>query len=140
MRKIFELLILFQFKHFFADYPLQIEYMLGKFKKRGWQLPLAAHGLIHAAMTIIIASCFTNNHLLPFYLGLFDFTIHCTMDRIKADPVMLGRWQTLTKDTFSTATLAQRWGNKFYWWAIGFDQMVHHFTHYVIIYILLKSP
>ncbi len=26
--------------------------------------------------------------------------------------------------------------NKLFWWALGFDQMVHHLTHYAIIFVL----
>jgi hypothetical protein len=52
---IFLLLLLFQFKHFIADYPLQGEYMLGKFKDKGWMLPLFAHVGVHGAFTFIIS-------------------------------------------------------------------------------------
>lgn len=28
-------------------------------------------------------------------------------------------------------------GNRLFWWCLGFDQMVHHLTHYVCILVLL---
>lgn len=28
-------------------------------------------------------------------------------------------------------------GNTYFWWALGFDQMVHHLTHYGIVWILV---
>lgn len=27
--------------------------------------------------------------------------------------------------------------NKFFWWSLGLDQMVHHLTHYIIIYLII---
>lgn len=53
---IFILLIAFQIKHFLCDYPLQGKYMLGKFNKEDWKLPLAAHAGTHAIGTSVIAS------------------------------------------------------------------------------------
>lgn len=117
------LLILFQLKHFVADYPLQNKYMLGKFKETGWVAPLAAHCSYHAGFTFLISIFFA-----PWYVALMlsvvDFVIHFTMDRFKASPNMLGRFKM---------------DNPKFWWALGFDQMVHHITHYLIIVVLLLS-
>ncbi len=48
------LLVVFQLKHFMADYPLQNEYMLGKFKAKGWFAPLALHAGVHSLFTCVI--------------------------------------------------------------------------------------
>jgi len=29
-------------------------------------------------------------------------------------------------------------GNTLFWWCLGFDQMIHHLTHYVCIYLMLR--
>lgn len=99
--KIFILLILFQIKHFVADYPLQNEYMLGKFKEKGWILPLFCHSGVHAIITFIISLFFVDFNV-SICVGLFDFAIHFTMDRIKASPKMLGKYSSLTKSDFET--------------------------------------
>jgi len=147
---VFALLIWFQVKHFLADYPLQGQYMLGKFKE-GWDflLPLLAHVGVHGAMTLGICLW-----LRPemWWLALVDMAIHFTMDRIKAGPKWLGRFKPLTGpdfnkylDTYEHAEDADARsnarqhlkGNVLFWWSLGLDQMVHHLTHYGVIYALL---
>lgn len=134
MEKIFILLVLFQIKHFLADYPLQTEYMLGKFKDgKDFILPLAAHALTHAGFTFCISYAFTRSPGLSVSLALFDFTVHFIMDRIKAGKKYLGRYKPLTAKDFPTATETQKRHNAYFWWSLGFDQMIHHLTHYAII-------
>ncbi len=102
----FGLIVLAQFKHFIADYPLQGPYMLGKFKEKGWVKPLAAHAGVHFLFTSAIACSalsfkFGFGPLVPItagLLGLLDFVVHFIMDRIKASPKMLGRYKALSKD------------------------------------------
>lgn len=122
METIIILLIIFQIKHFLADYPLQNQYMLGKFKGGSdWVVPLMAHCTVHAWLTAWII-LFTNPSL--WWLCLVDFSLHFTMDRIKAWKLLLGRFKP---------------EQPYFWWALGFDQMVHHLTHYLIIYILVTT-
>lgn len=129
---IFYLLVVYQIKHFLADFPLQGKYMLNKFQP-GWDflLPLTAHAAIHALFTFIISLSYLFHKTyplmdieLPLKLALLDFVVHFTMDRIKAGPKYLGRF----KDMY----------NYKFWWSLGLDQMVHHLTHYFIIYQLVK--
>lgn len=115
---LFALLVIYQLKHFICDYPLQNAYMLGKFEEIGWVKPLLAHTGIHAVATFLIALVFTQMVFLSLSLALFDLVVHFIMDRVKASPKLLGRYDI--KD-------------KRFWWSLGFDQMVHHLTHYAII-------
>ncbi len=146
MLEVFVLLIAFQIKHFLADYPLQTPYMLGKFKP-GWDFlePLAAHAGVHAAMTALI--CWVVNPSL-MWLALVDFAIHFMMDRIKAGPKYLGRFKALSgkemlnilsyKDTIGLDKFKpQLVSNVFFWWSLGLDQMIHHLTHYFIVYMIV---
>lgn len=121
---IFFLLVLFQLKHYAADFPLQTEYMLGKFKREGWILPLATHSLVHAIFTILIVGVFTTDFSLVMELALLDFVVHFTMDRIKASPDLLGKWTPADVE---------------FWNTVGFDQMIHHLTHYAIIYFIITQ-
>ena len=149
---IFALLVIYQLKHFLADYPLQGKYMLGKFQD-GWAflLPLLAHVGVHGVGTALIAVAF-GRPSLAIPLAAFDMTIHFFMDRIKAGKKYLGRYKPVTAEEY---VLAAAWarnapnagigkeaarklrGNTFFWWALGLDQMVHHLTHYVCIYFLI---
>lgn len=119
----FVLLLLFQFKHFVADFPLQFPYMLKKFRP-GWDfvLPLVVHCLVHAALTLLIVLWFNARF---WWLAVVDFVIHFVMDRIKSGPRYLGRF----KDSTSTS----------YWVSFGFDQMVHHITHMGLVWVLITQ-
>ncbi len=133
---IFILLFAFQLKHFIADYCWQNRYMLGKFKD-DWDfvLPLLAHVGVHGAITFSIVCYWGFKQALLF--ALFDMVIHFIMDRIKASKKYLGRFKTLTAETAPKATAAQWRSNDYFWLSVGFDQMVHHLTHYVIIAALI---
>ncbi len=137
--RIFCLLIAFQVKHWLADYPLQVRYMLGKFRSDwGFVLPLLAHVGVHAGFTLAIALGTGASGFLAVKLALFDAVVHFVMDRIKASKHYLGRWQTLTSSTAPGATEKQWRSNNYFWWSVGFDQSVHHLTHYLIIWWLVQ--
>ena len=160
MNNIFILLILFQAKHYVCDFPLQGEYMLKKFSPN-WDffLPLLSHALVHAIFTFAISVGFVGAKFAAI-LGALDLVIHFSMDRIKASPKMLGKYQALTKRDFieHSQRLASAHGNraelqyveqfnrefnerkasnKKFWHALGLDQAVHHLTHYLIIYLIV---
>jgi hypothetical protein len=148
MTLVFVLLVIYQIKHLLADYPLQTKYMLGKFKEVDWELPLVAHAAVHGAFTFVIATVVAGWQM-GLVLGVLDYCIHFVMDRIKASPNLMGRWKPLTaeqyldhesqiRDGYLVARAkAKIRGNTYFWWALGFDQMVHHLTHYLIIYVLV---
>lgn len=160
MTAIFILLIVFQLKHWLADYPLQRPWMLGKFKPGlGFVLPLTAHAAVHAAFTWSIASLFLlDRHRpewLPMVLASIDFVVHFTVDRVKASPNLLGRWKPLTPDQYTAMASVlngkpagapfpvevakdRMRGNTLFWWALGADQGMHHLTHYFLIWMLVR--
>lgn len=133
---IFILLLVYQLKHFICDYPLQTKYMLGKFKSGyDWILPLFAHVAVHGLATFIIVLFFKPS--LALQMAVLDMVVHFVMDRIKASPNMLGRFQALTKDTYVNATPEQLKSNVYFWYSLGLDQGVHHLTHYFIIWCII---
>ncbi len=173
---IFLLLVIYQVKHFLADYILQGEYMLGKFKGGwDWVKPLLAHVGVHAGFTLVISTislvllepAMTASVVFTNAIGIacLDAFIHFGMDRLKASPKLMGRWKPLTAADYIDAkatlqgyqgtTFPTSWfdkhgsvvqaarkklaGNKLFWWALGFDQAVHHLTHYVCIAFILKA-
>ena len=121
IEEVFILLIIFQIKHFICDFPLQREYMLRK-TLPGWNFlaPLSLHCLVHMLFTLIIV-VFYNPSLV--WLAPVDFVVHFIMDRIKSGPRYLGRYNDRNRPGF--------------WNALGFDQMVHCFTNFYIVWVLL---
>jgi hypothetical protein len=119
---ILGLLFVFQIKHWLADYKLQNRYMLGKFNA-DWSFfkPLAAHAGVHAAFTFAIATALVGP-LLGVSLALFDGVTHFIIDRIKAGPKYLGRYNDKNTAVF--------------WEVLGLDQMAHHMVHYIIIAVI----
>lgn len=119
----FTLLIIYQFKHYIADFPLQREYMLRK-TKADWDfaLPLALHCAVHAIGTLIICLAFAPS---LWWLGLVDFVVHFIADRLKSGPRYLGRFNDLSKPGF--------------WNILGLDQMTHHLTHIFFIYLIVTN-
>lgn len=161
---LFLLLIVYQLKHFLADYPLQNEYMLKKFspEPKVWIPALALHAGVHAWFTLVIGYAYIvatrgfpaggQAATLVWAVGALDFAVHFTMDRIKASPRMLGRFKALSANEWAVWSHEARshnfrveWfervkrDNTYFWWSLGLDQMVHHLTHYTIIFLLLMS-
>ncbi len=166
MKTVFLLLVIYQIKHFLADYPLQGKYMLGKFAKYpDYVFPLLAHVGVHGAFTLVIAAAF-GCHYAP-WLALIDMVLHFIMDRIKASPDMLGRFQAISKSEYvehmqhvqkfeslksprhpeielhlknSKRDFAVKMrSNVFFWWSLGFDQLFHHLTDLLLCYIIVMS-
>lgn len=161
--EIFLLLVLFQVKHFMADYPLQNGYMLKKFLSDwGFVLPLLSHAGVHAGFTLAICLWWAPN---LWWLALVDLIIHFIMDRAKAGPKYLGRFKALSGAEFAEIAKSQaeeapennitEWfankiidadnnsrrirHNKYFWWSLGLDQMVHHLAHYYIIFAIVSE-
>lgn len=118
---VFILVVIFQVKHLLADFLFQHNYMLKKIRP-GWNFvaPLALHCAVHSVLTLLIALYFTPR---LWWLALMDFVIHFITDRIRSGPIYLGRYKDIHQSAF--------------WWILGLDQMIHHLTHLLIIWILL---
>lgn len=118
---IFLFLVGFQIKHFLCDFPFQTPYMLGKFKEVGWFKPLLAHAATHAVFTFAIIMGITqNDFVFALFMALLDLSVHFVVDRLK---VVLS-WKLTSKDSR-------------FWTFIGIDQMLHHFTHYLIVFFTI---
>lgn len=134
MMEIFVLLVLFQIKHWLADYPLQTQFMLKKFQREMWVFPLTYHAGVHAALTILLSVLYLGSKSvslggyfevsLVLLLGMLDFSVHFVVDRVKAHPDIGGKYKM---------------DNPKFWWTLGADQMMHHLTHYLIIFIIMNN-
>jgi hypothetical protein len=109
-------------KHFVADFLLQSQWMaFGKERTERWIAPLLAHAVVHASSTAVIFALLAPN---LGWLAAVDFFVHLSIDRAKA---VIGRRLELT--TRST----------YFWWLLGFDQMLHHATHAVFAVMLAAA-
>lgn len=120
-KTIFILFIVYQLKHFLADYLFQYNYMLKKIRP-DWDFvaPLALHCSVHAVFTLAVCLVYRSE---LWWLALLDFFVHFATDRFRSGPKYLGRFNDINKSIF--------------WWILGLDQMVHHLTHLLIIWFLL---
>lgn len=118
---LFILVVIYQVKHFLADYLFQHNYMLKKIRP-GWDFvwPLALHCSVHALLTIGICLVFRPQ---MWWLAGLDFAVHFLMDRFRSGPRYLGRFNDINQSIF--------------WWILGLDQMIHHLTHLFIVWMLL---
>lgn len=155
---LFTLLILYQIKHFLADYVFQTPYMLGKFQKYpDFIKPLLAHAAVHGAATFLIALLFKPE--MALFVAAFDMCWHFGIDRVKASPSLLGRFKALSGSEYVKLQQAkvvveaqnsssinnaviesynkQFKSNVYFWLALGADQAAHHLTYYIIIWNLL---
>ena len=118
-------LIVFLFKHLFADFLAQTTWMaLGKEQPRGWVAPLLAHVGVHAAATAVIFAV-----LAPAYVWMaaVDFAVHFGIDRTKG---LLNR--SFGNDPTKSG----------FWWLLGIDQTLHHLTHlaFALLIAIVHTP
>lgn len=162
VRFVVGMLLAYQVKHFLADYLLQgyplAPGMVRKFapRLRDAYGALFDHALVHGFLTMFIVSWTLGMTYDGFafagWMCCFDTLVHFTMDRIKASPNLLGRYKPMSAQEFQQAKdllnmgreksqpifekfyHRRMWQNTLFWWSLGFDQFVHHLTHYTIIY------
>lgn len=116
---IFLMMMIFQVKHFLADYILQFEFM---YKKKGaaegWFMPLFAHAAIHGVITAYIVYFFAPS--VAFFALVFDVLTHMVIDRWKAT-----RSAGIEESKF--------------WYYLGADQALHHMVGIFIIFLAFGS-
>lgn len=143
-------IIAFLFKHFIADfqfnsYPEQYSEGADGFLK------LAQHAGFHGLLTFFIASMLTKDLSLSFVLGVFDFTFHFIVDRIKTSEFMLGRYEYLSKKEIS---YIKEWtrqngsnreidnilkGNRRFWLTFGATQAINKSIDAFILLVIIQS-
>jgi hypothetical protein len=99
-------------KHYIADFLLQTNWIAhGKECRSGWFLPLLAHVVCHAGLTLLLALA-----LAPrlWWLSLVDLAVHFVIDRGKAVVGQIGQWTPQDEK---------------FWWLLGFDQYLHQVTN-----------
>jgi hypothetical protein len=108
-------------KHVVGDFFLQTNWMATKDRKTGWALPLLAHCAVHGVLTTLLVAAVQPK---LWFVGLIDFAIHITIDRIKGLLV-------------SNCGIAL--GHRWFWWLIGIDQALHHLTDFFLAIFIVGN-
>ena len=117
------LLAAFQVKHFICDGPLQTKAMVDQ--KSHYGAPIGVlHSVIHGIGTLIVLVAFFGFSAVVFGLAVLDFAIHYHVDFTKENVVRMMGW-TPSQGPF--------------WWAMSFDQMLHHLTYLGLAAIALST-
>ncbi|MEM9469702.1 MAG: DUF3307 domain-containing protein [Pseudomonadota bacterium] len=115
--------VAFRVKQFSCDFLLQTDWMAltkGKPGAEGYKA-LFTHSAVHAGATTLIMLVFAPSF---WWIGVLDFFVHSAVDRLKGVLTNKKGWQPT-----DTA----------FWWAFGFDQEAHNFTHLIYIIIVVYS-
>jgi hypothetical protein len=116
-------LLVLQVKHFIFDYPLQTGYQLKNKATYGH-----VGGLLHAALHIAGTSAAFVVVRPSVSTGLLilagEYLVHYHLDWAKGQ---FNKRRNLTVE------------DAMYWWGIGIDQMLHHFTYVAITAILMAT-
>jgi hypothetical protein len=125
LSSFFFLLIIFQLKHFTGNFSVRSLYLSkSSFLRKDFTgkeaiKTLAIHSLIHASITLGLAMI-----LRPscWYISVIDFTTHFTLDYLKVNKKLLGRWDT---------------DHPLFWWGLDLIKLCHNLLYYYFIYALL---
>lgn len=121
---VFYLLILFQIKHFLGDFILQTSWMVRGKGECGtaYIWPLFAHASVHAGLSFLILLAVAPQ---VWFLAIFDLAAHACTDLLKSSRHFFGRYGDPSQ--------------KSYWIPFGADQLLHHLTHYFIIFVIAAN-
>ncbi len=115
-------LAVLQIKHFICDYTLQSSYQL---LNKGTYLHPG--GLLHAGLHALFTTSafFVVRPTLALGIGIIvgEFLVHYHIDWAKEQLIKFMGWTPMQGP---------------FWWALGFDQLLHHLT-YIVIALLLVS-
>jgi hypothetical protein len=115
--------VVLQTKHFICDYPLQTLWMLKNKGTYGHPGGIV-HSGIHALATITSFLVLTPTLLVGAGIVIGEFLLHYHIDWSK-EQIIRRRGVVATDREF--------------WWAIGFDQLLHHLTYIAIAAVLIAT-
>jgi hypothetical protein len=120
---VLTVLVVLQVKHFIFDYPLQTAYQLknkATYGHPGGLLHAGLHALGGTAAFLVVQPSL----LIGVLIVVGEFIVHYHLDWAKGQ---FNRRNNLTVH------------DAIYWWGIGLDQMLHHFTYVAIAVVLITT-
>jgi hypothetical protein len=115
---LFEALFLLFIKHFICDFPLQANPWLYRNKGTYMHPGGIAHAGIHALGTLLVLAPFIGS--LSMVYAIIDMLVHYHIDWAKMNVSKRYDLQPNNSERF--------------WILLGFDQLLHHITYFIIIY------
>lgn len=108
------LLLLLLLKHYVVDFMLQTPF---QYKNKGTLGHPGGilHAGLHGAASFLILSLFTFSITLPVCLGVVESVLHYFIDYAKIKIQKAKNWLPTTSD--------------YYFWLLGFDQLLHQLTY-----------
>jgi len=108
-------MFLFIIKHFICDWLLQNNWIANN--KATNPMALLLHCFINGVGTVIVVLIITFDFRPALLLGLFEFSFHLVVDKIKLH------------------IPCERFGRR-YWIILGTDQSLHYMSYYLIIKLI----
>jgi Protein of unknown function (DUF3307) len=105
-------------KHFICDFPLQANPWMYRNKGDYLHPGGIAHAAIHGLGTLLVLAPFIGS--LSMLLAAFDMVVHYHIDWAKMN---LAKHYDLQPDN-----------SERFWILLGFDQLLHHLTYFMIVY------
>lgn len=105
-------------KHFICDFPLQANPWLYRNKDNYMHPGGIVHAGLHGLGTLIVLAPFIGG--LAIQLAIFDMLVHYHIDWAKMN---IGKRYDLQPNN-----------SEHFWILLGFDQLLHHVTYFMIIY------
>lgn len=137
--QIFILLLAFQLKQFFCDYPIYPEFLLKRFKGSGLTA-FIVHSGIHSFMTLGICLILSSSGFgLAVLMACLDFVIDFMLNQFRSRSETIARFRPLDLDEFLAASRKEKRNHRLYWAFFGLDQTIHHLTHYAIVFVLCEQ-
>jgi hypothetical protein len=115
---MFEALFLLFVKHFICDFPLQANPWMYRNKGTYMHPGGIVHAGIHAIGTLLVLAPFIGSASLMY--ALIDMVVHYHIDWAKMNLSQRYNLQPNNSERF--------------WILLGFDQLLHHITYFIIIY------
>ncbi len=115
---MFEALFLLFIKHFVCDFPLQANPWMYRNKGIYMHPGGIAHAGIHALGTLLVLAPFIGS--ASVFYAIIDMLVHYHIDWAKMNVSKRYDLQPNNSERF--------------WILLGFDQLLHHITYFVIVY------
>lgn len=116
------LITLFVVKHFVVDFLLQTKWQWSNKHKLGHPGGIF-HSWLHGITTVLILTHFKVEPSVCFIIGSIEWIVHYFIDYFKMVAGICTGWKCDN--------------SPYFWWLLGFDQLLHYLTYIVIIYNVL---
>jgi hypothetical protein len=119
------LIVWMSVKHFIVDFPMQCSWM---YKNKGtlFHMGGVVHALLHGIGTALVIGLIGFGFKTIIMAACIDIVIHYFVDYAKININRKLKWTPVNTEYF--------------WWLLGYDQLLHMLTYVYIISLVVKVP